>query len=75
MNNIFLLNPDTMKCTWNNNLELDSELIIGEFDCKFGFRDKIVVATTRVINDELYNPNKTNWLSSKFLKSHLQKMY
>lgn len=73
MNNVFLLNPDTMKCSWNNNLELDSELIIGQFECKFGFRDNIVIATTRIINDQLYNPNKTNWLSAKFLKSHLQK--
>jgi hypothetical protein len=73
MNNIFLLDPDTMECTWENNLDLDPELIIGSFDCKLGFRDMITIATTRVINDRLYNPNKSKWISNKFLKSHLQK--
>ena len=73
MNNIFLLDPDTMNCTWENNLELDPELIIGSFECKFGFRDKITIATTRVITERLYNPGESKWISNKFLKS--QKMY
>ena len=71
--NVFLFNPDTMICSWKNNLELGSELIIGSFECKIGFKDIVTIATTRIINDDLYIPNDSKWKSTKFLKSHLQK--
>lgn len=73
MNNVFLFDPDTMICTWNNYLDINEELVIGKFECKSDFRDNIVIATKKLINDSLYKPQLSKWTSIKFLKSHLQK--
>ena len=73
MNNVFLFDPDTMICTWNNYLDINEELVIGKFECKSDFRDNIVIATKKLVNDSLYKSQSSNWRSIKFLKSHLQK--
>ena len=73
MNNVFLFDPDTMICIWNNYLDINEDLVIGNFECKSDFRDNIVIATKKLVNDSLYEPESSNWTSIKFLKSHLQK--
>lgn len=73
MNNVFLFDQDTMICTWHNYLNINDNLIIGKFECKSDFRDNIIIATKKLVNDSLYKPQSSKWTSIKFLKSHLQK--